>query len=177
MKKFICFFAITLMVIQANSFAKTEGPLRFSDAASGTKISVWIPGFLIKMAAGFIEEDEDVKDLIRQIGSVSVTVLEGSYYFEKNFGWVNRKVKGLKKHKMESLVKIQSGNELVEINMRVNKRQVIKRIAILVDDGKAFVLLNLRCRIQLEDLSKFINHDKMVTSANVIESMGKVFNF
>lgn len=175
MKRIILATIVFLLCFTQVSKAHTGGPFTIIDNQSGSKISLWIPGFAVKFGARFMDEDEAIVELVRSIGSISVNVLEGDFYHEKNADWVNRKIDKMNRNGLENLVSVRTGQENIIVKMKTNKRQVIRKLVCLVDDGETFVLVKMNCRIhpgQLAALMAGADHEGPDKIMQIIGQLG-----
>ena len=122
---------------------------------NGTKVSLWIPGFLVKFGARFVpDEQAPVRDLVRKLGSLRVYVVDGS--------WYERSVEGddfessrraLERDGYVPMMTLQSDEERVFLGVRIDKRERIRRLGVVVDDGESFVRVRLKCKLEADDFA------------------------
>lgn len=144
---------VLLACIGVSSFARNDGE-------DGTKLSLWIPGFLVKMAAGIAEEHTDELDasMLKHIGSISIFVREGDAYNGSYDRKAARKVRRLDKRNFEDLVTVYEESTQVHIKLKENKRGVVKRLAVLVDDKEeTFVFVKINCRLTPDEINQLVN--------------------
>lgn len=126
----------------------------------GTKLNLWIPGFLIKMAGEIAEEQADIDDeLFNNIGSVTVCVRDGDKYTDKTDKKLLRKLNRLEKKNYENLISVNSEGSTVNIKIKENKKGEIKRFACLVDEAdETFVYVKINCKLSPADLNQIVNN-------------------
>ena len=156
------------MIICLHSTAGfAEGPAESND--DDTKLNLWIPGFLIKMAAGIASdhvdgEDAMAIDFIHKIGNMNICIREGEFYTDKTDKKVTRKLNRLEKKDYEQLVSVFTSEEKVNISIKENKKGKIKRMVVIVDEkDETYVYLKMNCKITPEDISKLVgNYSAMI---------------
>lgn len=121
----------------------------------GAKVSLRLPGFLIRAGAWFVPaEHAEFKPLIRKLGGIRVLVLDGSWYDrEVRPGDFGRTASSLEREGYAPLVGVEGPEERVRLAVRTNRRGLIRRLAVVVDDGESFVHVRLRCRLTAGDLA------------------------
>ncbi len=156
-----------MIILLLSTAAFAEGPAETS--GDDTKLNLWIPGFLIKMAAGIAEdhvdgEDAMAVDFIHKIGNMNICIREGEYYSERTDKKVTRKLNRLEKKDYKELVSVYTAEEKVNISIKVNKKGKIKRMVVIVDEkDETYVYLKMNCRISPEDISNLVgNYTDMI---------------
>lgn len=148
---------ITLIICMFSSFTYAGGP--FESNGDDTKLNLWIPGCLIKMAANIagnhVEGDDAMAvEFIHKIGNMNICIREGAYYSARTDKKVTRKLNRMEKKDYEQLVSVFTENEKVNISIR-EKNGKIKRMVVIVDEkDETYVYLKMNCRIDPEDISK-----------------------
>ena len=112
--------------------------------------TVELSGFLLKVAAKFVDEDEG-KDIIASINRLQVMVMDGTNHVTKD-ALKNFKSKVVKDD-FEELMVIRDGSTTVDFYIK-EENGVIKNILLLVNDDEEFVMLNLKGKLKFEDLQK-----------------------
>jgi hypothetical protein len=156
MKK-IC---VTLMLF-ITSAAMYAGTPNDSDDAEGTKLNLWIPGFLVKMAGNIVEdyENEVQGNFIKKFGSVTICVREGDKYSERTDKKITRKMNRLDRKNYENLLKVNDAEAKVKLRIKENKKGYIKRLVIIADEtGETYVYLNIHCKLKPEDISTLVKN-------------------
>jgi hypothetical protein len=160
MKKLIAIIpVIAIMMMSANVYAGGGVDPETPAGSDDTKLNLWIPGFLVKMAAEIADdhvtgEDEAAVDLLRKFGSATICIREGDSYTEKTDKKITRKLDRMERKNYEALISVNSDGETVNISIKENKRGKIKRMVILVDEqDETFVYLKLNCRLDMDDVA------------------------
>jgi len=135
------------------------GSLHAADETSwpeeGTRLSLWIPGFLVKTAAGIAADKTGDPDLsiLKNIGSVSLVVREGSAYSGTYDKKIERKLRRMDRREYEELVAVHDEGAEVHLHIRENRKGTVKRMIVLVDDHEStFVFVSMHCSFKPEDL-------------------------
>ncbi|NUN99881.1 MAG: DUF4252 domain-containing protein [Saprospiraceae bacterium] len=106
-------------------------------------------GFLIRLAAGAVEE-EPAKKLLKKISKLQLLILEnGEQPTREDF---NRLMENVKADRFEDLVRVTEGDEKVNLLIR-EKDGVIHDVLILVSEADEFLMLHLECRLRFSDLN------------------------
>lgn len=155
MKKLL---TITLAFTLLAQFTFAGGNKEKENTGDNTKLSLYIPGFLVKAAAGFIDEkDYETKCALNKLRSISITVREGNAYKEYLAKRYEKKVKKLERQHFENLVSVRDDEDKVSIQLRQNKKDKIRQVAIITDDGSSeFVFLRVRCNVTPDDLQDWL---------------------
>lgn len=112
--------------------------------------TVELSGFVLKMAAKFVDEDEG-KEIIASISRLQVLVMEGqNHVTKKDLNIFKTKIR---KDNFEELMSVRSGSTSIDFFIK-EENGVIKNILLLVSDKEEFVLLNLRGKLKFEDIQK-----------------------
>lgn len=167
MKKIIIYSAIAAFLINSSKAQATTPDsltdINESTEQSSTRLSLWIPGIVMKMAAEIAGNHVDNEaaaavDLIRKFGNTTICIREGKYYKDKTDKKMTRKINRMERHDYEQLLSVIAGDEHVNISIRENKRGKIKRMVILVDEkDKSYVFVKMNCRLKMEDVAKVCN--------------------
>ena len=126
----------------------------------GTKLNLWIPGFLIRIAGSIADDHLDgdeamALEMLEKIGDVNICVREGSYYSDKSGKKITRKLNRLEKRDYEELLSVNSEGERVNMSIKTSASGKIKRLVVLVDEpDETYVYLKLHCRISPEDIGR-----------------------
>ena len=136
----------------------------------GTKVSLWIPGFLIKLGAKFIPEETDagfdVGDLLGKLGTTRILVLEGDQY-KVSDNRLNRAVRSLEGDGFEWLVTVESAEEQVYVGIRTDRKDRIRKLGVVVDDGETFVKVRMKTKISQQELGALLEDGPL----KVVEGM------
>ncbi|MFN0274639.1 MAG: DUF4252 domain-containing protein [Chitinophagales bacterium] len=152
------FAILILSVFSATVFA---ADLPQDDEEEGTRLNLWIPGFLVKLAGSIVEdhESEAQGDFIKKFGSMTICVREGSKYSERTDKKMTRKINRLDRKNYESLLKVNDAEAKVDLRIKENKKGFIKRLVIIADEpGETYVYLNIHCKLKPGDISTFVNN-------------------
>lgn len=131
----------------------------------GTKVNIWIPGILIKLATDIAEdyipeEEADVQmvmALAGKIGDINVCVREGDYYNVSDKK-ITRKINKLQKRNYEPLIKVIEDETHVQISIKQKKNGNIKRLAVLVDEkDETYVYAKMNCNIRMKDIGRMLS--------------------
>lgn len=134
-----------------------------SEGKESTKLSLYIPGFMADMGSWFVPKDKDpvLKSALKKIRSTSIVVREGAAYEAYNANnKYGRKMNKLEKQQFEELVAVATPEEQVSVQLRENKKNRIRQVVVLVDDGaSSFVFLRLRCNIDMNEFKQWMQKD------------------
>ena len=156
---------IPLFAVFAWTSAQAEGP---APEEESTKLNLWIPGFLVKMAAEIAEdhvdqEDAAAIDMLHKFGTMTVCIREGAAYTDKTDKKMTRKLNRVNNRDYEQLVSVYSDGDKVNVSVKSNARGKIKRMVVLVDEpGETFVFVKMHCRIDPKDIGKIANNFREV---------------
>jgi hypothetical protein len=146
------FALVSLCLVVCIAFATNQAGQHDED---GTKLNLWIPGFLVKIVGSTVAdyEDEDLGEFLTKFGSVTICIREGSKYTERTDKKLTRKINRLDKKNYEPLLKVHDEEAVVQIRLKENKKGIIKRVVILADEKyEAYVYLNIHCRLNYSDI-------------------------
>ena len=156
MKKFQLIIAALLFAAITNNVYATIPEIE----DEGSKLNLWIPGFLIKMAAEIAEdhvegEDAAAVEMLRKFGSMTICIREGNCYKDKSDKKITRKIDRLEKRNYDELLSVVSDGEKVNMSIRKNKKGKIKRLVVLVDDpGETYVFVKMHCKFSPGDIAE-----------------------
>lgn len=146
--------------------ASPDYSLEKSDDGSSSKVSLYIPGFLMEMGSWFVpkKQEPELKSALQKIRSTSIVVREGEAYVQYNASSkYEKKINKLDRQKFEELVSVTTEEENVSVQLRQNKKNKIRQVVVLVDDGtSSFVFLRLRCNIGEKELKKWMEQDEIL---------------
>ncbi len=132
---------------------------------SSTKVSLYVPGFLMEMGSWFVpkKQEPELKSALQKIRSTSIVVREGEAYVQYNASRkYEKKINKLDRQQFEELVSVTTEEENVSVQLRQNKKNKIRQVVVLVDDGtSSFVFLRLRCNIGEGELKKWMEQDEI----------------
>ena len=121
----------------------------------GFSFRIWIPGFLFNMTSWFIpiEEEPELKSILKKVGNISLMVKEG-HKRKKRF---DRKYKRLiaksKRRGFEELMQVHSSEAKVSISAKTNRRNTIKKLLITVSADDTFVLVKAGGDFDLNEIA------------------------
>lgn len=160
MKKTRLIITILLLIcITENIYATVP---EFDD--EGSKLNLWIPGFLMKIAGSIAEdfvegENAAAIDILNKFGTMTICIREGEYYRDKSDKKITRKIERMEKRNYQELVSVISDGEKVNMSIKENKQGNIKRMVVLVDDpGKTYVFIKIACNFTPDDISQLTKH-------------------
>jgi hypothetical protein len=112
--------------------------------------TVELSGFVLKMAAKFVDDDEG-KQILASISRLQVLAMDGkNHVTKKDLNALKAKVK---KDKFEELMTIKTKGTSVDFFIK-EENGVIKNILLLVSGKEEFVMLNLRGKLKFDDIQK-----------------------
>lgn len=152
------YFALLTLILCINSSVKAANG---DENPENTKLNLWIPGFLIKMAAGIADDyakDAGI-DVLKKMGAVTICVREGKYYPQQADKKLTRKLNRLNKKNYEQLVSVKSEYANINLKIKENKKGKIKHLAVLVDEpGQTFVYVKVNCNLKPADIKELLNN-------------------
>jgi hypothetical protein len=153
-----------LLVIPFFSMAKSQDKNEEHNRES-TKISLYIPGFILKTAALFIskEKNAETKKMLKSMRSISITVRDGAAYSSyKSSKKYNKKLAVLDQRHFESLAEVSDTETKASIFIHQNKKEKIRQLVIMADDGSgSFVFARLRCNLNLSELKNLLSEKEV----------------
>ena len=159
-------FLTILFIIPGMLMAATpDYSLEKSADESSTKVSLYVPGFLMEMGSWFVpkKQEPELKSALQKIRSTSIVVREGDAYLQYNASRkYEKKINKLDRQQFEELVSVTTEEENVSVQLRQNKKNKIRQVVVLVDDGtSSFVFLRVRCNIGEKELKKWMEQDEI----------------
>lgn len=130
---------------------------RLVDNERGTHVSLSIPGFVIRLAGRLAPiDDAPATEAIRHVRGLRLEVREGAYYPEDGLAEI-RRVSALRARQgYEPLLTVRGPEEDVAVLARIDRRDRIRSVAVLVADGESWADIRLRTRIGAEDLGALL---------------------
>lgn len=173
MKKLALFF---LALLPALVFAENppHGKL-LNDSEESMKLSLYIPGFLVKTTSWFVDKEKDpvAKEILSKLRSTSIVLREGNayrdYFANKKF---HRKMQLLQHQHFEELVSAISDEGKISVQLRQNRKGSVRQVVIIADDGEeTFVFLRVRCNVTMYDVQRWLksNEDVRQKIENVVD--------
>ncbi len=123
-------------------------------------INANLPGWLVKLGVGIARpfvDDEEARialRLARKVGKTKFLIAEEESRISQ--GQFMKLIRGVKKDGYEEWVTVRDGGDNVTILTRMRK-DMIKRMLIVVREEDSFVLLSMKTKIKAKHLSDMIN--------------------
>ncbi len=155
MKKLTFLLTITALVFCA---PQLHAAPQSADDENSTRLNLWIPGFVVRMAAELAEDhaqpvDADAINMLHAMGSMTVCIREGAYYKEKTDAKLTRKLARIEKRDFEELISVYDEGTKVNISTRSKQNGKIKRLVVMVDEpGETYVFVKLHCNLSPQDI-------------------------
>lgn len=125
----------------------------------GTHVKFYVPGFLIKMAAGMAGDEvpKEARQALKWIKGVSVEVAEGQA-FDRSFEVKAEKQRNRydRKKRYRSMVSVLTADENVQVVTKQKKNGTIRRLIVLVCTDDTYVHVKVQTRIKRKDLKKLM---------------------
>lgn len=127
-----------------------------------TKLNLWIPGFLVKWVADMMDDELEGEeamavDFMRNLGSMNICIREGEKYATEMDNKMQRKLNRLERRDYASLMRVVTDEERVEMQVRTNKHNTIKRVVVLVhEDDEAFVYVKMHCKLKPDEVGELL---------------------
>jgi hypothetical protein len=161
MKKLLFLFAF--MAIGLTISAQTASLDRFirkhKRMASGDKVDMTLPGFLVRFGVNFIDKQDlegvDIKRISRKIDELRIVSLEKGVNIQH--AEFQQLMTDVKAENFEELMTIrEKGGDRVNIMIR-ERKGFIEDILLFVNDSDGeFVLVNLAGKFTMEDINKMM---------------------
>ena len=156
---------LLLIILPVISVAENRKTYGANSDRESTKISLYIPGFLIKAGAWFVskEKDAQAKCALKKLRSISLVIREGeAYEAYKSSEKYDKKITKLQRQHFESLVEVKGEDTNASVFIRLNKKQEIRQLAVIVNDGdNSFVFARLRCSFSMSDVKNLLQNKKV----------------
>jgi Domain of unknown function (DUF4252) len=181
MKKLL-FFVFILLTVNQLAQAQTESIDRFvrkyKRAATGDKVDITVPGWLIRFGTNFIKEEDmegvDIQAIARKISSVRIVSIEGGAKIAS--ADFKSLMDDAKEENFEELLNIRDNGDNIHIMVR-EKKGLIRDLFIMVQENSGeFVLLDIGGKFTMEDISRAIqdvklNKEKHKSKSKVTEGL------
>lgn len=156
-----------LGIVLGAAAAGPAGP-RIVDNERGSHIALSIPGFLIRAAGRWIPDAPDeARTVLRQVRGIRIEVREGGYHpgfaadpdafnaqaAEKAFA---QALAEMERGDYEPMMLVQSADEHIAIHAVVDRKDRIRKLAILADDGESFIQMRLRTKLGAAELGELL---------------------
>lgn len=128
---------------------------------SGTHVRLYVPGFLIKMAAGMAGEEmpDEARQALKFIKGISIEVADGAVFYEGYEHEADRlQEKYERKKKYHTLVSVKTADADVHVTAKHKKNGTIRRLVVLVCAEETFVHIKLQTRVRQKDLQKLLKN-------------------
>ncbi len=165
--------AVLFCLFAANSNTVNAAPVENPDVEESTKLNLWIPGFVVKLAADMVDdhlegEEAAAVDFMRKLGSMNICIREGAAYRDGYDAKMTRKLNRMDRRNYEPLMQVLSDEEKVNMSIRTNKRDKIKGLVVMVNEpGETFVFVKMRCNLKPEDITTLVSTmQKFETGSN-----------
>jgi hypothetical protein len=161
MKKFL-FFIFILLTVNQLAQAQTESIDRFvrkyKRSATGEKVDITVPGWLIRFGMRFIDEKDmegvDIQAIARKISEVRIVSIEGGGKVPHSE--FQKLINDAKAENFEELLNIRDSGDNVHIMVR-EKKGFIRDLFIMVQESSGeFVLLDIGGKFTMDDISRAI---------------------
>lgn len=150
MKKFL--FLAALLCVASASFAQPKAIKSFYDKyknLDGVE-DVKVQGWLLKLAAGFADEDPEAKRLLKKITNLRIlTMDQGNLVSSQEY---NQLVKNIKQEAFEDLFMVKEDGKNIQFMIR-EKGETITDLLLLIRGDDEFVLLSLEGLLKFSDLN------------------------
>ncbi len=134
-----------------------------TSSEEGTRLSLWIPGFLIKTGAGIVAKEEpQLADLLRHVGSVTVNVVEGDKMDARHERKADRRIQRYQKRHFKSLITVLTADEKVQVSVKWRKDR-IRRLVVVVLGADEYVHVNMKCNFSLPELLSLMEDNAWMT--------------
>ncbi len=161
MKKLL-FLTFILLTINQLTQAQTESIDRFvrkyKRSATGEKVDITVPGWLLRIGTHFIKEEDmdgvDIQAIARKISDVRIVSIEGGG--KVPFGEFQKLINDAKSENFEELLNVRSDGDNVHIMLR-EKKGLIRDLFIMVQESDGeFVLLDIGGKFTMDDINRAI---------------------
>lgn len=161
MKKLL-FLSFILLTVNQLAQAQTESIDRFvrkyKRSATGEKVDITVPGWLVRFGTRFIKEEDldgvDIQAIAQKISEIRVVSIEGgSKIPHSDF---QNLINDAKSENFEELMNIRSDGDKVHVMMR-EKKGFIRDLFVMVQDSDGeFVLIDIGGKFTMEDINRAI---------------------
>ncbi len=181
MKKLLIFIFISLTVNQLAQ-AQTESIDRFvrkyKRAATGEKVDITVPGWLIRFGTNFIDEEDlegvDIQAIAKKISEVRIVAIEGGGKLaHADF---QNLINDAKEEDFEELLNIRDGGDNVHVMVRERKGFIRDLFIMVQENSGEFVLLDIGGKFTMDDINRAIqdvqlNDEKRKSKGKVTEGL------
>lgn len=159
MKNLVSFMILACLSIGIANAAPAADP---NEEDESTKFNLWIPGFLVKWVADMMDDELEGEeavavDFMRNLGSMNICIREGEKYATEMDNKMQRKLNRLDRRDYTPLMSVITDEERVEMQVRTNKHNTIKRVVVLVhEDSESFVYLKMHCKLKPDEVGQLL---------------------
>lgn len=166
MKK-ILFLTFILLTVNQLAQAQTESIDRFvrkyKRSATGEKVDITVPGWLIRFGTRFINEEDleglDIQALARKISEVRIVSIEGGAKIASSD--FQQLINDAKDEQFEELLSVRDNGDNVHIMMH-ERKGFIRDLFIMVQESDGeFVLLDIGGKFTMDDINQAIQDVKV----------------
>ncbi len=145
-------FIATLLCVASLGFAQPKAIKSFYDKYKNLEgvEDIKLQGWLIKLAAGFADEDPEAKRLLKKITQLRILTMDhGNLVSQQEY---NQLVKTIKQENFEDLFMVKDEGKNIQFLIR-EKGETITDVLLLISGDKEFVLLSLEGLLKFSDLN------------------------
>lgn len=166
MKKLL-FLTFILLTVNQLAQAQTESIDRFvrkyKRSATGEKVDITVPGWLIRFGTRFINEEDleglDIQALARKISAVRIVSIEGGAKIASSD--FQQLINDAKDEQFEELLSVRDNGDNVHIMMH-ERKGFIRDLFIMVQESDGeFVLLDIGGKFTMDDINQAIQDVKV----------------
>jgi len=141
----LCFFFMTQISAQDPVIRQFYNKYKHMDNVENIQLGGWV----LKLAAKFADENEEVKPFARHISRLRVmTMEEGNLVTKKEY---NSLVRQLRNSKFEDLFNARDGGELVQLLIREDGDRITD-VLLLISGSDSFTMVSLEGALRFKDL-------------------------
>ena len=166
MKKLL-FLTFILLTVNQLAQAQTESIDRFvrkyKRSATGEKVDITVPGWLLRLGTHFIKKDDmegiDIQALARKVSEVRVVSIEGGAKIAQSD--FKKLLDDAKAEQFEELLNVRSEGDNVHIMMR-ERKGFIRDLFIMVQESDGeFALVDIGGKFTMDDINQAIQNVKL----------------
>lgn len=122
-------------------------------------ISVTVPGYVVDIGSWFLDEKAD-RQVARKVNKVRTLVFTEGNRSPVTQRDMRKFEKRAKRRHLEDLVLVRHEKTHVRVMIK-ERRNVIRKIVVLVNDPETFALVSVRGRLHIDEITRLINkYDK-----------------
>ena len=152
------FVPILILLLFTSCEYEKSGPENFASYGYHDGVtSFTVPGWAIHLTAQWGDLEKEERELLKNIDKVRVHILEGNNLpnrkiMQKEF---NRTIR--ENGKMEELLVVQNDNEKILVFGKTDDDSIEEMVVLVSGDDN--VLIHLKCKLEMEQISDFVNHN------------------